>query len=178
MRGKSWSVEEERQLRQLVLERKSLEEISKTMGKTRVAVKAKLFNLGLNFLRDATPSAKQTVASAAAVSSTEAPVFVPAPSAVVALPVNVDLELPQRLPSVEEELKVLSGAMKALEEPGLCRAEVLRLHSIIQGVKIYQELYAKYVDYRGLEAEVLELRKQLATENSKGTREESANVSR
>jgi hypothetical protein len=84
LRGKSWSVEEERQLRQLVLERKSLEEISKTMGKTRVAVKAKFFNLGLNFLKDATPSAKQTVASAA-VSSTEAPVVVHAPSAVEAL---------------------------------------------------------------------------------------------
>jgi hypothetical protein len=77
------------------------------------------------------------------------------------------LKVPERLPSVEEELKVLSAAILALRQPGLCRAEVSRLHSIIVGVKVYQELFAEYVDYRGLEAEVLELRRVLACENAK-----------
>jgi hypothetical protein len=66
-------------------------------------------------------------------------------------------ELPVELPSVEEALKTLSAALKALETPGLDQAEVVRLRCIISGVKIYKELFADYVDYRGIEAELLEL---------------------
>ncbi len=64
-------------------------------------------------------------------------------------------------------MKTLSAALKALEQPGLDQAEVLRLRSIISGVKIYKELFADYVDYRGLEAEVVELRKKYAEEAAK-----------
>ena len=36
------------------------------------------------------------------------------------------------LPSVEEALKKLAAAMNALETPGLSKAEVMRLRSLIQ----------------------------------------------
>jgi hypothetical protein len=186
LRGKSWSVEEERQLRQLVEAGKYVDEISKIMGKSRLSIKGKLFNSGLNCLlvatggreKVATTIATTTTPQTPAIDSASAPVpgSVSAPTAVSdgsAFVGGVSLKLPQRLPSVEEELKVLSAAVKAMEEPNLARVDVMRLRNIIQGVKIYQELYAKYVDYRGLEVEVLELRKQLATENAKGTMEES-----
>jgi hypothetical protein len=78
-----------------------------------------------------------------------------------------NLELPPELPSIEEALISLSAALKALEQPGLDQAEVLRLRSIISGVKTYKELFADYVDYRGLEAEVMELRKKYAEEIAK-----------
>jgi hypothetical protein len=48
MRGKSWSNDEENQLRQLVNEGKSFDEISSIMGKSRLSIKGKLFNSGLN----------------------------------------------------------------------------------------------------------------------------------
>ena len=66
------------------------------------------------------------------------------------------LELPPELPSVEEELKKLVAALGMLDQPGLQKGEVLRLRSIISGVKIYKELLADYLDYRELEAELLE----------------------
>ena len=141
MRGKPWSVDEERQLRQLVEEGKSLDEISRIMGKTRLSVKGKLFNSGLNSVKVATgvqssvatttttPTAPVTAPVSASVSaSMSAPVTVA--SVGVA---GVDLKLPEWLPSVEEELKVLIAAVAALRQPGLCRAEVSRLHNIIQG---------------------------------------------
>lgn len=80
------------------------------------------------------------------------------------------LKLPAELPSVEETLKTLSAALKALEAPGLSKTEVSRLRSIITGCKIYKELFADYVDYRGLEAELVELREKYAelTQKSKG----------
>ena len=68
------------------------------------------------------------------------------------------LILPLELPSVEDELKVLSAALKALEQQGLEQSETLRLRSIIQGVRIYEDLFADYVDYRGIEMELVELR--------------------
>jgi hypothetical protein len=73
------------------------------------------------------------------------------------------LELPDELPSVEETLKTLAAALKALDAPGLERSEVLRLRGIISGAKIYKELLADYINYRGIEAELLELRKKYDT---------------
>ena len=48
MRGKPWSAEEERHLRELVAEGKGLDEIAQAMNRSRIAVRAKLFNLGLS----------------------------------------------------------------------------------------------------------------------------------
>ncbi len=72
------------------------------------------------------------------------------------------LVLPAELPSIEEGLKTLAGALKVLETQNLDKTDVLRLHNIIQSVKVYQELIAQYVDYRGLEAELLEWREKYA----------------
>ncbi len=68
-----------------------------------------------------------------------------------------DLELPEEMPSVEEALKTLCAALKALETPGLDKSEVLRLRSIISGIKTYKELFVDYLDYRGLEQRLIEL---------------------
>jgi hypothetical protein len=53
-----------------------------------------------------------------------------------------------------------------LERPGLSTAEISRLHNVIQGVKVYQQLFADFVNYLALESEILELRKQLASEKN------------
>jgi hypothetical protein len=159
------------------------------MGKTRLSVKGKLFNSGLNSVKVATGVQRSVAATTATTTSPAAPVTapvsapvsasMPAPATAASVGVaGVDLKLPERLPSVEEKLKVLSAALTALEQPGLSHADVLRLRSIIQGVKTYQELFAKYVDYRGLEAEVLELRRQLASDKAAASNKESSNVSR
>ncbi len=67
-----------------------------------------------------------------------------------------NLELPEELPSIEEQLKKLAAALKALETPNLDNPDVQRLRGIITGVKTYNELLANYIDYRELEAELLE----------------------
>lgn len=72
------------------------------------------------------------------------------------------LKLPAELPSIEEALKTLAAALDLLKTPDLDKAEVLRLRSIIAGVKVYQERYAEYVRYRELEEELLEARRRYA----------------
>jgi len=68
------------------------------------------------------------------------------------------------LPSIEEKHRVLDAALVALEQPGLHATEITRLHNIIQGVKVYQQLFADFVNYQTLKTKVLELRRQLASE--------------
>jgi transcription termination factor NusB len=76
------------------------------------------------------------------------------------------LKRDEPLPSVKEKLRVLDAALVALERPGLSIAEITRLNKIILGVKVYQQLFADFVNYRALESEVVELRKQLASEKN------------
>ena len=72
------------------------------------------------------------------------------------------LVLPEELPSIEMTLKTLAAALKGLETPGLDKCEVLRLRGIIAGAKVYKELLADYMDYRGLEVELMEWREKYA----------------
>lgn len=139
MKGKPWTAEEEKQLKQFLEAEKSVRTIAKALGKTRDCVRMKIARLGLEVVVHGKSERTTTT----------------------------NLQMPSELPSVEEALKTLSGALKALETPGLDQAEVLRLRSIISGVKIYKELFADYLDYRGLEAEALELSQKLAEERAK-----------
>lgn len=73
-----------------------------------------------------------------------------------------ELIMPEELPSVEEALKDLVAAMNALKTPGLSKTEVMRLRTLIQTSSLYQKRIAEYMDYRGLEVEMLEWRKKYA----------------
>jgi hypothetical protein len=72
------------------------------------------------------------------------------------------LVLPEDLPSIEETVKTLAAALDALKSPGLEKNDVFRLRTIITGAKVYKDLLADYINYRGLEAELLELREKYA----------------
>ncbi len=65
------------------------------------------------------------------------------------------------LPSIAAMLQVLRAALVALQKPNLSRNEITRLSKIIDGVKVYQNLYVGFVKYDAIEKEVLELKKQL-----------------
>lgn len=168
MRGKPWSIDEERHLRQLIEEGKGFTAISQTMGKSRVSVKNKTYNLGLS-LKDNTQPQIAVAVSSSPSSSSKTPIAYPTSPTDVVSAAEASLELKRTgpLPSVEEKLKVMDAALVALERPGLRATEISRLHNIIMGVKVYQQLFADFVNYRALESEVVELRKQLAAEKNK-----------
>ena len=82
------------------------------MGKTRVSVRAKLYNLGLT-LKDATAVQNGVAAASAAsspkpdVESTPAPIVESAPAATAVVGVVAVLKTIEPLPSVEEKLQAL-----------------------------------------------------------------------
>ncbi len=76
--------------------------------------------------------------------------------------VKSQISLPRELPSVEEALRMLAGALRAAAKPGLDRVEVQRLQAIATISKTYKELLADYINYREIEAKLKEMEQQNA----------------
>ena len=86
--------------------------------------------------------------------------------------INNSVALPRELPSIEETLKMLAGALKTAITPGLDRIEVQRIQAIATIAKTYQELLADYINYRQIETklrEMEELNAQLLKERSQNS---------
>ncbi len=107
-KGKLWTVEDERQLRQLLIEKKPRRSIAKVLGKTLTSVRMKTSRLGLVVVDESEKNTPSTT--------------------------TFDkLILPIELPSIEQELKTLVGALKGLEAPNLDKTDVLRLRGMLKG---------------------------------------------
>jgi len=126
-KGKPWTVELEKQLRELVESGKSAAKIAVVLEKSYASVSSKIKRLGLRVEDD-------DGLSGSLLSST--------------------LVLPKDLPSVEEALLKVAAAMKALEKPGLSKTEIMRLRTLIQTSGLYQKRFVEYVNYRQIEAKV------------------------
>jgi hypothetical protein len=86
--------------------------------------------------------------------------------------VNTSIPIPRELPSIEEVLKMLAGALKTAIKPGLDKVEVQRLQTVATISKTYKELFADYVDYRQIETKLREMEEsnaQLLKEKSQNT---------
>jgi len=129
VKGKPWSAELEKQLRELVESGKSAAKIAVIMEKSYASVSTKIKRLGLQVDDDGL--------SGSLLSST--------------------LELPKELPSVETILKKAAAALAGLETPGLSKTEVMRLRALIQSAAVYQVKIAEYMDYRRIEAKLIDL---------------------
>jgi hypothetical protein len=70
--------------------------------------------------------------------------------------------LPEELPTVEETLRKLAGALDMAVRGGLTKAEVNRLQVVANIASKYKEILADYLDYRGLEIELERHEKELA----------------
>jgi hypothetical protein len=171
LRGKPWSIEEERLLRQLIEGGKGIDEIAHAMGKSRTSIKGKLNNLGLSLVVVATrlPKAVATTTTSLAPiidSATLAdPALVVDPA--LAEEIAADLKKKRPLPSIEEKMREMDDASRALKQPGLSATEVARLGKFIEAAKVYNLFFEKYMHYRDLENELVELRRRLASEISK-----------
>ena len=130
MKGKQWTVEEEKQLRALVEAGKSLREISVALEKSPEAVRAKMKRLGLEVDKQQATGSRSSTSNAI---------------------------LPEELISAEEALKMLVGALKMACAPGLSKVEVQRLQVVATLARTYSEKLTEYLDLRGLEQRLFDL---------------------
>jgi hypothetical protein len=144
-KGKPWSAEEEAKLKQLIDEGQTLETIAAKLGKSKQAIRRKIERLGLEVVGQ--KRSKRTTTSG--------------------------IELPKELPSVEEALKILAGALNAASKPGLDRVEVQRLQVVATLARTYKDLLADYIGYRQIEAKLVELESKYAKLAEKAKREKA-----
>jgi hypothetical protein len=131
VKGKPWPKDDEKTLVEMVRKGKTVDVIAKALGKTENAIYHKLQRLGLQVEEGSKKNQP---------------------------PSSSKLKLPKELPTVENVMMRLSAALAALEQPGIDKKETIRLRCFIQGLKIYKELFADYMHYREIEAELVELR--------------------
>jgi len=91
--------------------------------------------------------------------------------------VDTTISLPRDLPSIEEAIKMLAGALKASVKPGLNRLEVQRLQAVATISKAYKELVVDYAHYHDVELKLKEMEEQNAQlrETLKEIKERSSN---
>lgn len=132
-KGKPWTAEQEAKLKQLVESGEPLEVIAAKLDKSRGAIREKAKRLGLKVV--VSKRRQKTTTS---------------------------LHLPKELPSVEEALKILAGALNAASKPGLDRVEVQRLQVVATLARTYKDLLADYIGYRQIEQRLVELEAKYA----------------
>jgi len=167
LRGKPWSPEEERQLRNLEAQGLNANEIGLRMNKKPNSVYEKARRIGLTV--GISRRRKKTASSLAGncVSGFGAAVDKQPNAAAAGLEENpacqavgcsgFKLSADGGLPSVEAALKALVAAVDQLDVPGLKYDETQRLRTIINGVKTYKELFADFLNYKELENRMVEL---------------------
>ena len=141
MKGKPWSVEEEKQLKEFSEAKMLLSVIAEKLGKSSDAVNKKCMRLGLE------------VVGAKGYRTT------------------TSIVVPKELPSVEEALGKLAGALDAACKPGLDKVEVQRLQVVAMIARTYKDVLADYINYRGIEQKLIEgdaKYAKLLAEKSKG----------
>ena len=160
-KGKPWSVDEERKLRELVKSGVSIQGITKVMGKTSDSVQKKVRRLCLK--------EEGTVNFAVPSSSSSAPSTLADSGLAVAeaSPQVPSLVSPVELPTVEEVLIKLAGVLANLEKPGLSRAETARCKAFIAAAEKYEKLYVDYAKYKAIEDRVVELEGKLFEQRKK-----------
>ena len=72
------------------------------------------------------------------------------------------IPLPAELPSVEETLKKLAGALETACASGLTKVEVQRLQVVATLAKTYKEILADYINYREIEAKLNDMEAKYA----------------
>jgi len=132
-RGRHWSVEEERRMKELLESGSSARQVAISLGMSFEGVRQKMFRLGLR---------EKNLSELARSGSSNLP-------------------LSRLLPTLEEALVDLYDAIRGLKQPGLSEVDVERLRSVILGIRVYKECYVEFRRFREAEDKIMELTKQL-----------------
>ena len=126
-----WTIKEEQQLRELVEQGKSIQELSSVFNRSPEALIMKLKRMSLSVPPREKSSAKNAENKVTTSATTTTPKLEP-----------IEFE---ELPSPNMAMGLLWAAVRRLQEPDVGREEAKKLRLILQGVKSYIHLDADYV---------------------------------
>jgi Tfp pilus assembly protein PilO len=126
-RGIPWTTQQETELKTLIEKQTPLDTIAIKLGKKPGAIIIKCKRLGLE------------------------------PTLTKGTNFTGYVSIPKDLPSVEEAIRMLAGALKTAVKPGLTKLEVQRLQAVANIAKTYKELVTDYARYNQIEAKLIEM---------------------
>lgn len=129
---KRWKKTDVQTLQQLVNEGESWEVIAAELGRSVEAVQQKARRLGVDVVVHTPPTPPVTTTTTAKFDSKE-------------------------LIPVQKALEILAAALKAAGEPGLDSIEIQRLNVVATLARTYENLFARFMQYREIEKQVVEL---------------------
>lgn len=134
-KGKPWSRQDEKRLREMVEAGASLQDLTKAFNRKKDAIRMKLSRLGLKVVVRRKPRKPRTTTSKL---------------------------VPSGLLTHEKVLGVLAGAIKKAGEPGLDKFEIMRLKVLVDAAKTYDSVLEKFERWVEFEAQLLEMAKEIA----------------
>jgi hypothetical protein len=135
---KRWTKKDIHKLQQLAEEGKDWQVIAAELGRSVEAVQKKANRLGVNVV-----------------------VQTPPPPSSPTTTTTVKLES-KELVSVQKALELLSAALQKASEEGLDNIEIQRLNTVATLARTYENLFARFMQYREIEKRVVELEAKYA----------------
>jgi len=135
---RKWKKKDVQQLQQLAKEGKSWEVIAAELGRSVEAVQKKANRLGVDVV-----------------------VQTPPPTSPPTTTTTVKLDS-KELISVQKALELLSAALQKAAEEGLDNIEIQRLNTVATLARTYENLFARFMQYREIEKRVVELEAKYA----------------
>jgi hypothetical protein len=131
LKWKRWTKKDVQKLQQLAKEKESWETIAAALGRSVEAVQQKARRLGVDVVVPTSPTPPVTTTT---------------------------MELDSReLISVQEALEILAAALKAAKKEGLDSIEIQRLNAVATLARTYENMFARFMQYREIEKRVVEL---------------------
>jgi len=135
---RKWKKKDVQQLQQLAKEGKSWQVIAAELGRSVEAVQKKANRLGVDVV-----------------------VQTPPPTSPPTTTTTVKLDS-KELISVQKALELLSAALQKAAEEGLDNIEIQRLNTVATLARTYENLFARFMQYREIEKRVVELEAKYA----------------
>jgi len=132
-KGKPWTREDEKALREMVEQGASIEAIAEAFDREPDAIRMKVKRLDLKVVVQRNGSYRTTTSGL----------------------------LPSDILTHEQALRILAGAIEKASEPGLDKVEIMRLKVLVDAAKTYDSVLEKFEKWVEIENRLLELDKKI-----------------
>jgi len=132
-KGKPWTREDEKALREMVEQGASIEAIAEAFDREPDAIRMKVKRLGLKVVVQKNSGQRTTTSEL----------------------------LPGDILTHEQALRILAGAIEKASEPGLDKVEIMRLKVLVDAAKTYDSVLEKFEKWVEIENRLLELDKKI-----------------
>jgi len=133
-KGKPWSHDQEKRLREMIEEGANVEDLAQAFNREPDAIRMKLNRMGLKVVVQKSQKRRTTTSTL----------------------------LPKDIITHEQALRILAGALETLKQSGLDKLELQRLRILVDAVQTYDSVLEKFEGWVEIENRLIEMDKKIA----------------